>query len=223
MRTLLFTVLALFLCLNASAQCNPYYDIKKGMEWEMTSYNAKDKLEGRNVTTVKKFETTSNGWDAIMSIKAYDKKDELVLEQDDVEMTCADGVIDLNMERFIPKESLEAFKDMNMQMEVDNAEIPENLEVGMELDDGSVTITGNIPMTMKTTITDRKVVAREEIETPAGKFDCFKITYNIEMKMGMKRTMKGVEWIAKNVGVVRSESYNGRDKLMGYSLLTKVK
>ncbi|WP_185152457.1 hypothetical protein, partial [Fulvivirga aurantia] len=129
------------------SQCNPYYDIKVGMVLETTSYNPKGKSEGKTVTTIESFDQSSNGWEAVMSIEAYDKKDKLVYEQEDVEMTCEDGVLSLNMDRFIPEETMQAFKDMNMKVEVDNIEIPDNLEVGMILDDGSVTISGDLPMT----------------------------------------------------------------------------
>lgn len=203
-------------------QCNPYYMIKEGTKWEMTNYNGKGKMEGRQVTVVDKFDQSGNGWDAVMSVKVYDKKDKLAYEADDVEMSCADGVISMNMERFVPQESLAAFKDMNMNLEVDNLELPDNLEVGMTLDDGGVTITGDMPMALETVITDRKVTAKESITTPAGTFDCYKVTYTVDVKMVMNRQMTGAEWITKDVGMIKSETYNNSGKLMSYSELTGI-
>jgi hypothetical protein len=40
------------------------------------------------------------------------------------------------------------------------------------------------------------------------------------MMVRMKNNSK--EWYAENVGMVRSETYNKRGKLMGYSELTKM-
>lgn len=221
MKTTILSLLALCFSLAASAQCNPYYDLKEGMSWEMTSYDDKDRKEGRQVTTIKKFEEQGNGWKAIMSVKVYDKKDKLVYEQEELEFACDNGVITIDMEKYIPQESLQAFKDMNMDLEVDNLELPQNLEVGMTLDDGGVTLSSNF-MTMTTTIENRKVESIETITTPAGTFECYKITYDMNMKMGMTRTMSGVEWITKDVGVVKSETYKSNGKSMGYSLLTNI-
>ena len=80
---------------------------------------------------------------------------------------------------------------------------------------------GTVIMNMFVNITNRKVEGKESVTTPAGTFDCFKITYDIETKFGVKIERNAIEWIAKNVGTVRSESYKG-DKLEGYTELTKL-
>lgn len=203
------------------SQCNPYYDIEEGTLYEITSYDHKDKVSGRTVSKIDSFEETSDGWKALIDFKTYDKKDELIIENDDIEMTCADGVIEMDMQRFMPAQMIESFKEMNFQMDIDNVQLPSELNVGDQLDDGSITMTGDIPMTISIKIENRKVEAKETITTPAGTFDCYKISYDVNMKTVMNQSSKGVEWIAKDVGVVKSESYNGRGKLMGYSLLTK--
>jgi len=207
--------------LSANGQCNPYYDIEEGTVYEITSYDHKDKVSGRTVSKIDSYEETSNGWKAKIDFKTYDKKDELIIENEDVEMTCADGIIEMDMQRFMPAQMMESFKEMNFQMDIDNIQIPSELNVGDELDDGSITMTGDIPMTISIKIENRKVEAKETITTPAGTFECYKISYDVNMKTVMSQSSKGVEWIAKDVGVVKSESYNGRGKLMGYSLLTK--
>lgn len=69
-------------------------------------------------------------------------------------------------------------------------------------------------------ITFRKSEANKSTTTPAGTFDCFKISYDSEIKAGLKMTVKGVEWVAKNIGVVRSESYDKNGKLTGYTVMS---
>jgi len=76
---------------------------------------------------------------------------------------------------------------------------------------------------MNVWITNRKVEAIEDITTPAGTFTCYKISSDVETKMMMKISIKSVEWYAKNVGTVRTESYNNNGKLTGYTLLTDFK
>jgi len=75
-------------------------------------------------------------------------------------------------------------------------------------------------MNMTISITNRKVEAVENVTTPAGTFECYKISYDIATKMMINVKMKGTEWYAKNVGLVKSESYNNDGKLMGSNLLT---
>jgi len=224
MKNLLFLFALAFVMSNQLyAQCNSYYEVKEGMIMEMTNYDSKDRKEGKQITTINAFEEKSNGWVASMNVEAYDKKDKLIYSQEDVEIACEDGVIMIDMERFIPQESMQAFKDMDMDISVDNLELPDNLEVGQDLDGGKFTMSGNLPMKMETTITNRKVASKETITTPAGTFDCFVITYDMIMQMGVKRTMTGKEWVAKDVGVVKSASYKSNGKMLGYSLLTNVK
>lgn len=223
MKKLLAALLLVTMAYYAQSQCNPYYTIESGDSWEITSYNNKDKVEGRQTTEVVSFEENGSGWDAVMHFKTYDKKDELVMENDDVAISCDDGIITLDMERFLPQQMMESFRDMNMKIDVDNIELPSELEVGQGLDEGSITVSGDIPMTVRVDITNRKVEGKETVTTPAGTFDCYKISYDMKTKMMMGIESSGIDWIAKDVGVVKSEVYKKNGKLMSYSLLTKVK
>ena len=74
---------------------------------------------------------------------------------------------------------------------------------------------------MSTLITDREVLGKESVTTPAGTFDCYIITQSTHIKSmaaNQKRTTK--QWIAEGVGVVKSEDYNKKGKLDGTSVLT---
>ncbi|MFD2312589.1 hypothetical protein ACFSKX_19395, partial [Microbulbifer halophilus] len=104
-----------------------------------------------------------------------------------------------------------------------NVEFPNNLKVGQTLKDANLKMTLNmsgIKMNMTMDMLNRTVDAKESVTTTAGTFDCFVLSYDTEMKMGMKMNFKNKEWIAKGVGVVKSENYNKKGKLMGYSELT---
>jgi hypothetical protein len=78
-------------------------------------------------------------------------------------------------------------------------------------------------MTMNFKITDRKVEAIEDITTDAGTFSCYKMSQNTTMNMGfINKTFKSIDWIAENVGSVRSESYNESGKLQSYRVLKSI-
>jgi hypothetical protein len=52
-----------------------------------------------------------------------------------------------------------------------------------------------------------KVSAHEEITTPAGKFDCFKIESNITVTtMGQTQNMKTITWMSAGIGIVKMET-----------------
>jgi hypothetical protein len=125
------------------------------------------------------------------------------------------------------QQSTDSYKDMEMTMEGGNLEMPWNLKAGDILKNGdlkmSFTSGGMTVMNMTISISNRKVEAVENITTPAGTFECFKISYDIATKMMINVKMKGVEWYAKKVGLVKSESYNNDGKLMGSTLLTGLK
>jgi hypothetical protein len=219
-------LLFLFYCLGSTisvlAQCNPYYNFKEDASWEITNFSAKDKQIGRQVNSIKSIENVSNGWSALLNMQSYDKKDDLIFDKD-VDIECQDGVIKLDMNRFFPQETMQAFKDMNMNIETENLEIPADLIVGKELKNASLKISGDIPFTMEVTVSNRKVEGKEKITTTAGTFDCFKVTYTITSKTIMTMESKGADWLAEGVGMVRSDNYDKKGKLTGYSLLTNFK
>lgn len=77
-------------------------------------------------------------------------------------------------------------------------------------------------------VTNRKVVGNETVTSPAGSWDCFKITYDADfstkvMGMSMPMRMQATEWFAPGFGVVKTESYGKNGKLAGSTLITGVK
>jgi len=65
--------------------------------------------------------------------------------------------------------------------------------------------------------------AEENIETPAGTYNCLKITYNIRSQYGFLSDNRSVvDWHNKELGTVRSESFNKKGKLIGYSVLQEI-
>ncbi len=208
----------------AQSDCNPYFLLKEGRKWTSANYNAKDKYQGKQSYEVLSLEEESDGkLIANVMLISYDKKDKVVMEKE-VEFTCKDGVVEIDMSKYIPEETMEGFKNMDVEMEFEAITIPENLEVGQYLEDGGVnmTISGPMQMNMEIKIQDRKVMAKENIEVPAGTYEAWKINSIMKLDMMMTRETKIVEWIAKNVGVVRSEQYDKKGKLNSYTVLTEI-
>ena len=227
---ILIKAFALFLIMlipfNSSAQsdCNPYFILKEGKKWTSANYNAKDKYQGKQSYEVKSLTEDGDKLIASVMLISYDKKDKVVMEKE-VEFICKDGVVELDMSKYIPEETMESFKEMDMEVVFEAVTIPENLVVGEYLEDGGIdmTISGPMKMEMSVSIQDRKVMAKENIEVPAGSYEAYKINSIIKLDaMVTTRETKNIEWVAKNVGVVRSEQYDKKGKLNSYTVLIEI-
>lgn len=228
MKKLLILSFGLFVITNQLlAQCNPYFHLKQGASWEMTSYNAKDKAQGKTKHEVIAFNEISNGFESTLKMTVYDKKDKESFVSE-LGISCSDQVMEFDMRQFMASGSMESFKSMNLEIKGDNLEYPSSLSVGDELKPGKMTMemTGDsaMPMAMNFTveIVNRKVEALEKITTPAGTFDCYKISSVVKTKTIMSVEVKSVEWVSEGRGVVKTMSYNKNGKMLGYSLLTKL-
>lgn len=225
----LFILILVLSSLTASAQCNDYYVIGQGHEWTYETFNGKGKLSGKNQQKVTAYQQTSSGFKATINSVFFNEKGKKLMEGD-LELSCENGTIIMDMRKFIPEEQMKAMGSYEMKIESENLELPSKLSVGQTLKNGSITMTAvgsPIPIKMEVTITDRKVEAKETITTPAGKFECFKISSksNSKTQMGMNMSFEfsNTEWIAEKVGMVKSETFDKNGKSGGYTILTSRK
>jgi hypothetical protein len=222
------SILVFFITFNfsfAQTDCKPYVPTEKGTTWELTNYTGKGKVTGKTSYEVVDKTVDGNTITFTIKSKSFDKKDKLIFDGE-FEAKCVDGVFDIDMDFKMDGNQLKQYKDMDIEIDASKLEIPSlDADTGTQLADGSLTInTGSdspISFTMNIDITDRKVESRETLTTPAGDYDCLVITQNISTKMIVRVKASSKEWYAENIGLVRSESYNRKGKLIGYSVLTK--
>ncbi len=207
------------------SQCsNPYYQLKNGTFMATENYDEKGKLLGRAESKVTELTETSDGFDATISYKVFDKKDKAVAEGSYL-CQCIDGEIRIEMKAFVPQESMQAYKDMEIEVVSNELQIPAVLTAGQMLPDATFEVkTKNspIPMNMTFNMTDRKVEGKESLTTPLGTFECMKISSNTQSKMTMiNMNFKTVQYMSEKYGAVKTESYKSNGNLIGYTLLTK--
>lgn len=223
----LFTVLFISLAVYSNSQtCNDFYNFKTGTTIEYIHNNAKGKMESVSKMTVTDV-TTENGVVAMKTSNSYfdDKEKETYNFQQTY--YCQDGNITFDMSSMFDPKVMEGYKDMQVKMESDKLDLPNTLTIGQTLKEGSATMTifnqGIKMMTMNVRVYNRKVEAKESITVPAGTYECYKITYDVESKVLFKVQAKSTEWYAKGVGLVKQETYDSKGKITGSQELKSYK
>lgn len=206
--------------------CKPYLPISKGSKWEITNYSAKEKEMGKiTYELIDKVEANGKLTFTIKSIQ-YDKKGNETFSNT-FEAYCENGIFEFDMAFRLNGESMKAYQNMDVDLDATAFEIPSmDVNEGTTLKDGSLVVNvgsnGIGMMRMTILVTDRKVAIKEKVTTSAGTFDCIKLSQKVSTKLVVNIEGTSHEWYAENVGMVRSESYNKKGKLMGYSELTKL-
>jgi hypothetical protein len=223
MKTLKITALILFVTVTTFAQdCSTFYPFEQGVVSTVTSYNKKGKMVGAQEVTIVSV-GLENGYDtATAKAILKDKKGKKITETN-FDVTCKNGGVEVDIASMMSPELFNQFEGMETDISGTNVVLPNNLAVDDELPDASMQMKidmGGITMNMTVEMTDRKVLAEESLTTPAGTFNCYVIEYTSKVKMGMARSSKAKQWIAKGVGLVKQEEYNKKGKITSYSLLT---
>ncbi len=222
--SLLIIVYFLVIQINLLAQdCKAFVPYKGGTKAEVTTYDKKGKVVGTSHSELKDVQESGDTTKYAVHYKGFDKNGELNYESD-LNYKCINGEFIMDMASFMSPEQMDAYKDMEVKVSTEQIYIPTNYKVGDVLNNGYIKfhISGNSPVNMdfKVTVENRKVEAVESINTPAGTFECVKISQDVVTKSIMSFTIQSIEWYAEGVGNVKSESYR-KGKLVGYSELTK--
>ncbi len=220
---------ALVLLLNVnlafSQDCGGYFNFKKGMKVEMKSYDKKDKPTVTTKFEVIDYKPIDGGVSLAFAHEAYDAKGKLLSKSESVGK-CIGGDYYTDI-RNISSDVMPKSPDMKITVTGDQMIYPRDMKVGDELKNASINVKtgfegGLTIMNMNANITNRKVEAYETVETPAGKFDCAKITYTMNMKFMGNRTLKCVEYLAKGLGLVKTEQFDEKGNRQTYMVVTKV-
>ncbi|RME05463.1 MAG: hypothetical protein D6816_08830, partial [Bacteroidetes bacterium] len=187
MKQFLFTLcgilsFTLFLNTDAAGQSgceSAYMPFKQDVFYELTNYDKKGKVTGINRHTISEVVPTANGYKAAVSVDVLDDK-EKELTKTSFEFECDGDVLRLDMSAMMDPSVNESLQGMEVELSGDALQIPSKLSPGMELPDAELEIkamSGGVKiMTIRQSVTDRKVEGTETVTTPAGTFECIKIT-----------------------------------------------
>ncbi|MBK8568198.1 MAG: hypothetical protein IPN76_34065 [Saprospiraceae bacterium] len=202
-----------------------YIAFKKGVSIELTNYDKKGKINTVQRQEINSIEAIDGGFEAKTSMAFYDKKGKTISEGG-YDMKCRNGVVYIDMTGMLDPKAMEAFKDMEMEAKGTALEFPLNLRPGMTLPDGDVNIkaksSGLTLVNITMSITNRKVEKAETITTPAGTFDCIKVTQDVDLKSVIRKKYGMETWYALGVGVVKSHTLDKAGEIENTELLTKL-
>ncbi len=232
MKAIVFSLLLITTVLTKSwAQDCLGVTFKSGMGFEMSLFNGKDKPTGKITYQVK--DVHKEGGSTVMDITAQ-FADEKGKQRPPylIHYTCTGNELVADMSGMMQGMPSNGSNNTEMKLKSNKLVYPGKLSVGQKLSDGQMEAemsnNGTTMMNMSMTMANRQVESKEPITTPAGKFDTYKISSDLNMEnkvMGMpiRSTMRVVSYRADNqIFDIKSENYNKNGKLLGYTLLTKV-
>jgi hypothetical protein len=226
-RIILSCILGGFLYAALPAQdCPMYYPDMVNAQLEYKQYDKKGGLAGSSIQKIVDIKKSGGTVEVKIAAESFDAKGKS-LGTMQLAARCEGGIYYIDMKSLMNQQSMESYKDMEMKLEGGNLEIPSSMKAGDILKNGDMKMSfssgGMASMNMTINVSNRKVEAVENITTPAGTFECYKISFDVATKMMINVKSKGVEWYAKGTGMVKNETYDSNGKLLGSNVLTSIK
>jgi hypothetical protein len=225
----LFAILPILLSfVLPSDGCSSLLFFKEGTSMTLTSYSDDDKLLGSSKTVYTKVTKTATGAEVEANQESFDKKGKSQ-GKSNFTLKCINGTLLFDLKMMLDDKQADAYKDFEMTVEGTDKEIPSNLSVGTTLKDADVKFSFRTKegtpfpmMNMSIRVFNRKVEAIETVTSPAGTWECFKLSEEMEMKGLVKIKGKSISWFNYEAGMVKTESYNSKCKLTGKTVLTEL-
>ncbi len=230
MKLSLTLLLLICFAINAFSQCSTFFPLKENVRYEYELFDKKEKLSGRMAHTIKNVSGSDNDMKATLYQELFDIKKGDKISSSELEWECKDGVLHFDMKSMnLTMDNAQQMNmsegGMNLEVTGDELDLPSNLDVGQSLKD----VTYSIKMTMGTLtlmnrtflVKDRKVESQESVSTPAGTFDCYKVTYLTTDDKG-RNAIRSAVWYAKDSGLIKSENYSDGGKLTNRQVLVKL-
>ncbi|MBL7698403.1 MAG: hypothetical protein JNK79_09600 [Chitinophagaceae bacterium] len=221
MKILLLSGVSLLFACNISAQdCNGYYFLQNNKTIEMAILNKKGEQNAKQVYTVSNVSNSGSSTTADLESEMFDKKGKSIVKSK-AQIKCDGGVMMLDMKMSMPQQpGMSAETDV--QGENIYIEYPNNMNVGDNLKNATMHLEWDnkgMKQSMDMEVFDRKVEAKENVTTPAGSWDCYKISYKSKtriktMGIGVPMNIEGTEYYAPGFGIVKTESKHGGTQIV---------
>ncbi|MBA3901630.1 MAG: hypothetical protein H0X62_15745 [Bacteroidetes bacterium] len=227
--TLTLLIALVFTGFTAFSQvCEQMKHLQNEATYSYKSFDAKGKLTSTSQNSVVRVNNEGDKVEAIVSNETLDHKGKSV-SSGEVTIICQNNVIYLDLRSMINPQNMKGMENMEVKIEENQLELPSNLIVGDKLKDGVLKMTisneGQQIAVIEMKIHNRTVEGQEEITTDAGSFDTWKIKYEMEMVtttiIPLRIISSGIDWYSLEYGTIKTETYNRKEKLTGYSELSE--
>lgn len=204
-----------------SQDCNGYYFLQDNKTIEMAILNKKGEQSAKQVYTVSNVNSSGNTTTADLNSEMFDKKGKS-MAKGKAKIKCDGGMMLVDMKMSIPVQPGAPAVESDVKAEDIYMEYPSNMNVGDNLKNASMHMdmdNNGMKQSVDMDVFDRKVEGKEKITTPAGSWDCYKISYKSKMRIktmgiGMPMNIEGVEYYAPGFGVVKTQSKNGGTEIV---------
>ena len=187
----------------------------------MTISNNKGKESGKMIYKISDVTKSGSSATATINSEFIDTKGKTITSSTN-NVKCTGGVMQMDMKVFIPAAQQEQIKSGSANASDVYLEYPSNMNVGDQLKDGQLSMdyesSSGLKSSIQISITERKVEGKETVTTPAGTWECFKITAHNKIVskiagIGIPINMDVTEWFAPGFGIVKTESKTGKTEI----------
>lgn len=226
MKLFFIFILAFSLTGVVQAQNCGFFAVSEGTLLGYDNLNKRGKVTSKSRTSCYDVSKDSQGLITYsLKTEIFNAKD-VQLSSREYQMECNDGKFTIDTESYADPDAIEGFQELAVDVNNQGVTYPDDLSVGMSLPDAIITMRASAEGKSKNTyviiITDRKVISYEPVTVPADTFDCYKITYELELKSSGSSYFDVTEYIAQGVGKIKTETYNDRGKLTSTSILVEL-
>jgi len=214
-------IAAIGVCTIAPARaqdCSKYLFLQKNKTIETTIYNKKGDPNGKQVYQVSDVSTSGGTMTGKLASEMFDKKGKSVVKGNS-SVQCTGGVFSIDMRMMLPQQQAEQanLSETEVSGQGNFIDYPNGMKVGDELKNGNFAMDikrGGMTQTLAMQITERKVLAQEPVTTPAGTWDCFKISAHGHLSIktgpiGIPVSYDYTEWYSPGFGVIKTEGKYG--------------
>lgn len=205
MKKILFT-LSLVLCVSGLSAQNCYFFPAPGKEalYSIKAVTPMGSQEAFSVVRARQTDKTAEVvTDVKMTLEAAPVQTVTVKYQDMGDYYVADVKESLSS-------LLASLGDFSLDLTSGELRYPKKMVVGATQPDVKGLVKANVQgmaIEMELLITDRTVGAKETVEVPAGKFECFRFTEKMVMSvMGQEQDTQTTYWIAPEVGLIKQQT-----------------
>lgn len=215
------TLTSLFFCGAIYSQdCSNYYYFQNNKTIEMTITNNKGKESGKMIYKISDSKKNGSSVSATVNSEFIDNKGKTGMQATN-KVQCVNGVMQMDMKFLIPAGQQQTQAGSAAASDV-YLEYPADMNVGDQLKDGHLAMDsesqGGVKSSIEIDITNRKVEGKESVTTPAGTWECYKITSSNKITsriagIGIPIKMDVTEWFAPGFGIVKTESKTGKTEI----------